>query len=718
MIIRNLDLGGRAPTIVPHGGISMDSAAIVGAGSAAWAVSGSLVKVDVQFWIEAWQARGGQSAGSIGAVRYLAAQVEELRVNPDMNPFYVRWFTTAQSGAMYPSRSDVNDGWYMIDSLDIDRESWNFQGAYQATGTMTRVAPANSPMSVMHEGVDPISLSSPSSIWAFTPTILVPAPVNSSTPPSEGGAALARVGAEGTIPAPDGSATIPKPMPIVPSPNPSDFYLGGVTVYDTITQGGNAVPTDGTAAHTSWLQVLATSDHHVTAGDVVMSSGLLLWRFNVGGGIDFYCFNTELAPDAWQKVGVVAYRDSGLNTAVVRSLRITQNSFGQSRAVVTLNTSAGQFADLEFEMNAGQYISWVSWKPRTEDNIRGLGLELVLTTAIKIVSNAGAVVDVATEGTTNLATTTEGGWTTAIGATANQVICGVAYETAVPNSGMPLAQSTTEIGIGETTSPLRERAKRYGFWAAPFTASPSLLAEAESGTLGTGWSSQADAGSSGGNAARCLSGTAISNNDTWGTAFTPNNGDIFTPWWRGRVASAAGTTTEMTVGLWDNTSSAFVALASTTYRPSQMGTSYGWKMTSYRTVSDGATTASSTTVTSATAFFTSSDVGKSIQVPGSGLIPGGATIVSITNSTTVVISAAATASDTGRIFQIGTPYISVPNGHAVRMRAVTTATIGTNWFVDQHALVPVGSSVFGLGKLPGDVWGQGVGRRRLTLVPA
>ena len=59
-----------------------------------------------------------------------------------------------------------------------------------------------------------------------------------------------------------------------------------------------------------------------------------------------------------------------------------------------------------------------------------------------------------------------------------------------------------------------------------------------------------------------------------------------------------------------------------------------------RTVDDGATTASSTTVTSATANFTSDDVGMPIS---GGSIPAGATIVSVTDASTVVISAAATA---------------------------------------------------------------------------
>lgn len=69
-----------------------------------------------------------------------------------------------------------------------------------------------------------------------------------------------------------------------------------------------------------------------------------------------------------------------------------------------------------------------------------------------------------------------------------------------------------------------------------------------------------------------------------------------------------------------------------------------------RTVSDGATTSGSTTVTSATANFTAADVGKSIA--GTGL-PTGAAIESVTNATTVVITSDATASGSGITFVIG-----------------------------------------------------------------
>jgi hypothetical protein len=70
------------------------------------------------------------------------------------------------------------------------------------------------------------------------------------------------------------------------------------------------------------------------------------------------------------------------------------------------------------------------------------------------------------------------------------------------------------------------------------------------------------------------------------------------------------------------------------------------------TVNDGATTNASTTVTSATANFTSADIGRTISGTG---IPGGATITSVTNATTVVISAAATATGSSVTLTIGRP---------------------------------------------------------------
>lgn len=74
--------------------------------------------------------------------------------------------------------------------------------------------------------------------------------------------------------------------------------------------------------------------------------------------------------------------------------------------------------------------------------------------------------------------------------------------------------------------------------------------------------------------------------------------------------------------------------------------------------SDGATTNGSTTLTSATANFTSADVGATLtqttsRGEGFGAIPAGATIASVTNATTVEMSVASTRTATGINFLVG-----------------------------------------------------------------
>lgn len=74
-----------------------------------------------------------------------------------------------------------------------------------------------------------------------------------------------------------------------------------------------------------------------------------------------------------------------------------------------------------------------------------------------------------------------------------------------------------------------------------------------------------------------------------------------------------------------------------------------------RTVTDGATTSGSPTFTSATAAFTASDVGAPISATG---IPANSTILSVTNATTVTLSANATATGTTLSTTIGQPYVT------------------------------------------------------------
>jgi hypothetical protein len=111
-----------------------------------------------------------------------------------------------------------------------------------------------------------------------------------------------------------------------------------------------------------------------------------------------------------------------------------------------------------------------------------------------------------------------------------------------------------------------------------------------------------------------------------------------------------------------------------------------------RTVSDAATTASSTTITSATANFVSGDVGAFIT---GGSIPSNATIASVSSTTTATLSAAASASATGVSVTIANQHgdgnadvlVSADGTHynaygaeyvAVRMYEAIRATLGGN----------------------------------------
>lgn len=80
-----------------------------------------------------------------------------------------------------------------------------------------------------------------------------------------------------------------------------------------------------------------------------------------------------------------------------------------------------------------------------------------------------------------------------------------------------------------------------------------------------------------------------------------------------------------------------------------------------RFVTDGVTTNADATFTSASASFTAFDVGKTILGTG---IPAATTILSVTNSTTVEMSANATATATGLTVTLGTPEAtaSYPSG--------------------------------------------------------
>jgi hypothetical protein len=87
--------------------------------------------------------------------------------------------------------------------------------------------------------------------------------------------------------------------------------------------------------------------------------------------------------------------------------------------------------------------------------------------------------------------------------------------------------------------------------------------------------------------------------------------------------------------------------ATPTLTPTSNGTFVSYPNS--RSINDGVTTSGSSTVTSATANFTASDVGLTLY---SANIPAGATIQSVTNTTTAVLSANATTTATAQILTV------------------------------------------------------------------
>lgn len=98
-----------------------------------------------------------------------------------------------------------------------------------------------------------------------------------------------------------------------------------------------------------------------------------------------------------------------------------------------------------------------------------------------------------------------------------------------------------------------------------------------------------------------------------------------------------------------------------------------------RSTADGATTAGSPNVTSATAAFTSADVGRTITVAGAGVAGGlfTATILSITSGTVVVTDTNATGTVTGAALTVAQTVFSPANAVPIDMKSVFKSGLAT-----------------------------------------
>jgi hypothetical protein len=349
----------------------------------------------------------------------------------------------------------------------------------------------------------------------------------------------------------------------------------------SVPAGGTAVPTDGTFANANWAEVFFT-DHDYT-GRTILTNGLLLADLSVGTSYvaRTYLWSTGLSTAAWQKCFDLEYEDNAGNIGTLNS--ITARRIGQEESSVRAisSTSGGKASDVLLRLQRGRYEMRADFAPLVEASTTNLSLAMLMPATPKIIYNSDAVADVVLS-ETNPAVQTDYGYACAfIASTTYPFIVGFLYQNQ-PGGSMPYnAGNVATIGLGDTTSlatgpPPAWRS--YGVFAIPYGVNGSystanLQAEAESGTLGTGWTSQANASASGGNEAKCASGTATTNADLWGTAFVPDPG-TYDLWMRIKVTSAASATVQMQLGLWNSTDSTFVN--STTYAPNQFTTSYAW----------------------------------------------------------------------------------------------------------------------------------------------
>lgn len=567
--------------VASSGGQAQGTALLGADGTAVWPTGGTPTQLVLDFWVEAWQALGGQSASSLGALRYLLQQLEELRVNWSLQPVYLQLFTTAQTSPIYPSRADARDGWYSIDAFQADPETYNGRGACEATATLTRIAPGAPARSAMYwtGGALPSNFSG---VSAAKP--IVGFPLNSTSQPLT---QISRTGAEGAIPLTLNpiSAVQPapfiQPLPFVLSATVADWWKGGCRVYDTGPGGigSNAVPSPPGTFNANWIRVYGSN--HDFQGDMVVTNGLLLLVFQAGQSraCQVWLWNTALTPTVgWQQVADLQVADDAGNQGTLTGYSIQRVGLEEVRIWADLMPSTGHPQHVRIRMQRGRYdmrLDYRQWISGTTGNFYGPNLNLIA--APKAIWNDSAATDGAV-GNTSLTPSTNAGWVAALVAnSADPFLIGFLYQNQ-PVTAQPGQISSLAVPLGDS-APFATGGPgallTYGFWAVPFATPQNLQAEGESGSMGTGWSSVADGAASGGNTAKAASGTVSGNADLFGTAWQPaaESADV---WFRVRVTSAAGSAAEMTLGLWDATAGAFVTGGSTTFRANQASTSYVW----------------------------------------------------------------------------------------------------------------------------------------------
>lgn len=343
--------------------------------------------------------------------------------------------------------------------------------------------------------------------------------------------------------------------------------------------GGTAVPTNGAFVNGNWVEVFDT--HHDFTGRTIITNGLQLLDIQTGQQqlANCYLWNTALSTPAWQQWCQLANFDNAGNQATLRQISLIRTGPEESAVSLITSTSGNQVARYVIRLQRGRYEGRVDFSPLTQASTTDYSLAIFPSAANGVIYTDGGVKDsriAAENGATGGAITTYGYNAEFVPSTSWPLIWGFLYQNQTVDQ--TLSGTFSKLALGDTASLAINAQRSYGFYAIPYGvfgtySTANLIANANTGTLGTGWSSVADALAENGNAAKAASGTLAGNDDKFGTAWSPAAG-LYDVWFRIRVTTNVGSNAEMTLQVWDPTAGS--AVVSTTFNRTSMFTTYTW----------------------------------------------------------------------------------------------------------------------------------------------
>jgi hypothetical protein len=250
-----------------------------------------------------------------------------------------------------------------------------------------------------------------------------------------------------------------------------------------------------------------------------------------------------------------------------------------------MSTTGNQIQEATIRLQAGRYEGRIDYSPQTQASITNFSLALVFPANPKINYNSTGSADHVLDGSTSVIATDHGYAAAFINSATYQVLAGLLYQNP-PTSFMPYSNATTTVGLGDSASLAINTPRAYGFFAVPNANVLLYQAEAEAGTMIAPFVSAVDAAGSGGNAAKCPSGSTVAS----GFRVTvPNSTGVTLPQGTYLVrARMRATTATSAVVQWRSyidvaaVSGPFIDLA-----PNQLATTYAWKTIQTITVGAG-----------------------------------------------------------------------------------------------------------------------------------